>query len=72
MIIDPLIGQNVLGESCYVQVKNIDGLLGKFNCIFTNKLLVNVDEVSTTQSQASDIKNVVPGETMMFKKKRIK
>ena len=28
LIIDRLIGQNILGESCYVQVTNIDGLLG--------------------------------------------
>ena len=34
-----------------------------------NKLLVNVDEVSITQQQANDIKNMIPGETMMFEKK---
>ena len=34
-----------------------------------NKLLVNVDEVSMTQQQANDIKNMIPGETMMFEKK---
>ena len=69
LIIDRLIGQNILGESCYVQVTNIDGILGKFNSILMNKLLVNVDEVLMTQSQANDVKNMIPGETMMFEKK---
>ena len=69
LIIDRLIGNHILGKGCYVQVTNIDGLLGKFNSILMNKLLVNADEVSMTKSQANDIKNMIPGETMMFEMK---
>ena len=56
LVIDCLIGQNILGESCYVQLTNIDGLLCKFNSILMSKLLVNVSEVSMTQSQANAVK----------------
>ena len=53
LIIDCLIGKNILGESSYVQVANMDGLVGKFNSILMNKIIVNVDEVSMTKAQAN-------------------
>ena len=69
LIIDHLIGKSILGESCYVQVANMDGLIGKFNSVLMNKILVNVDEVSMTKAQANEVKGLITGETMIFEKK---
>ena len=70
LIIDHLIGKSILGESCHVQVANMDGLIGKFNYVLMNKILVNVDEVSMTKAQANEVKGLITGETMIFEKKR--
>ena len=69
LIIDCLIGKNILGESSYVQVANMDGLVGKFNSILMNKIMVNVDEVSMTKAQANEVKGMITGETMNFESK---
>ena len=52
LVINLLLGKNIFGENCYTQVSNIDGLIGKFNSVLQNKILVNVDEVSMTKAQA--------------------
>ena len=69
LVIDVLIGRNILGESCYVQVTNMEGLLGKFNSILMNKLLVMVDEVAMTRKDAEQVKGMITGEIMNFEKK---
>ena len=69
LIIDILLGKGIFGESSYVQVANMDGLVGKFNSVLMNKILVNVDEVSMTKAQANEVKGMITGETMMFEKK---
>ena len=51
LIIDVLIGRNILGDSSYVQVTNMEGLFGKFNSILMNKILVMVDEVAMTKKR---------------------
>ena len=53
LVIDCLLGNNIFGELCYAQVGNMEALIGKFNSILMNKLLVNVDEVSMTKAQAN-------------------
>ena len=69
LIIDMLLGKAIFGETAYVQVGNMDGLVGKFNSILMNKILVNVDEVSMTKAQANEVKGMITGDTMMFEKK---
>ena len=69
MVIDVLLGRNIFGESTYVQVTNMDGLLGKFNSILMNKILVMVDEVSMSKKEAEQVKGMITGENMNFKKK---
>ena len=69
LVIDLLLGKNIFGNNCYSQVSNIDGLIGKFNSILQNKILVNVDEVSMTKAQANEVKGLITGETMIFEKK---
>ena len=36
----------------------MDGLVGKFNLVLMNKILVNVDEVSMTKAQANKVKKL--------------
>ena len=67
MIIDVLLGRNILGES--MQVTNMEGLLGKFNSILMNKILVMVDEVAMTRKGAEQVKGMITGEMMNFEKK---
>ena len=69
LVIDCLLGNNIFGELCYAQVGNMEALIGKFNSILMNKLLVNVDEVSMTKAQADTVKGMITGETMLFEKK---
>ena len=69
LVIDLHLGKNIFGENSYTQVSNIDGLIGKFNSVLQNKILVNVDEVSMTKAQANEVKGMITGETMIFEKK---
>ena len=69
MVIDVLIGRKIVGEWSYVQVTNMEGLLGKFNSILMNKILVMVDEVAMTRKDAEQVKGMITGETMNFEKK---
>ena len=69
LVIDVLIGRAIIGKSSYVSVTNMDGLVGKFNSIIMNKILVLVDEVSMTKKDAEQVKGMITGETMNFEKK---
>jgi len=69
LVIDVLLGRNIFGESTYVQVTNMDGLLGKFNSILMNKILVMVEEVSMSKKDAEQVKGMITGENMNFEKK---
>lgn len=44
LVFDELIGNGIYGDMAYVQVKNADDLLGKFNNLTARRLLINLDE----------------------------
>ena len=59
LIFDTLLGHGIFGNETYLQVNNVDGLLGHFNSELMNKLLINVNEVSMTKAQANEIKSMI-------------
>lgn len=46
LFIDQFFGQQILGREVYIQVNNIQKILGKFNVCGSREVLVNLDEVS--------------------------
>lgn len=69
LIINELFGNGIFGEDLFKQVRDIDGLIGKFNSTLMNKLFVNVDEVSMTKAQANQVKGMITESRMDFEKK---
>ena len=69
LVIDVLFGNGIFGEQSYSQVKNIEGLIGKFNSNLMNKQFVNADEVSMNKKEANEVKNMVTDPYMHFEKK---
>ena len=59
LIVDTLLGDGIFGDESYVQVNNVDGLLGRFNSELINKLLINVNEVSMTKKEANSVKSMI-------------
>ena len=59
LIFDTLLGDGIFGDESYVQVNNVDGLLGRFNSELINKLLINVNEVSMTKKEANSVKSMI-------------
>ena len=64
LIFDILLGDGIFGQETYLQVKNVEGLLGHFNANIMNKLLVNVNEVSMTKAQANEVKSMITDKTI--------
>ena len=46
LFIDQFFGQQILGRESYIQVNNVQKILGKFNGCGSREVLVNLDEVS--------------------------
>ena len=69
LIVDVLLGNGVFGHAAYAQVRNIEGLIGKFNSSLMNKQFVNVDEVSMNKKEANEVKSMVTEPYMEFEKK---
>ena len=59
LIFDTLLGHGIFGHEMYLQVNNVDELLGHFISELMNKLKINVNEVSTTKAQANEIKSMI-------------
>lgn len=63
-IVDGLIGQRIMGRmvgsrSVYAKSKNFEGLSGKFNSEYQNKLLINVDEISHAKKHDALLKSLI-------------
>ena len=64
LIFDILLGDGIFGQETYLQVKNVEGLLGHFNSNIMNKLLINVNEVSMTKKEANEVKSMITDKTI--------
>ena len=68
LVIDVLFGNGIFVEQSYTQVRNIDGLIGKFNSNLMNKQFVNADEVSMSKKEANEVKSMVTKPYMLFER----
>ena len=59
LIFDILLGNGIFGQETYLQVNNIEGLIGHFNDHIKNKIFINVNEVFMTQNQATRVKSMI-------------
>ena len=64
LIFDILLGDGIFGQETYLQVKNVEGLLGHFNSNIMNELLINVNEVSMTKKEANEVKSMITDKTI--------
>ena len=59
----------MFGHETYLQVNNVDGVLGYFNSELMDKLLINENKVSVTKPQANEIKSMITDPFMQAKAK---
>ena len=73
IVFNQLLGLGIYGEHTYVQIKNADHLLGKFNNMTARKLFVNLDEAKSSGGAFRDserlLKNVITEPRTTLEKK---
>lgn len=72
LFIDRFIGNKVFGTHLYTQVQDVEQIVGKFNPMVANKILVNADECNSFgggHKQANRLKNVVTEDRIQFEEK---
>ena len=69
LIVNELIGQNIIGDNCYLQVGHVDEIVGHFNSHLANKILVNIDEGCTTAAENNKMKVKISENKFMMESK---
>ena len=56
LFVNKLVGQNIIGDNCYLQVEHVDEIVGHFNSHLANKIVVNIDKGYTAVAENSKMK----------------